>query len=280
MAISTGVNNTSDMLRRLLERQKSTATEIKSPTADTGGGTATGDPRPPAPTGTFPTVGGTMPISVAPRPIDPGFWNMPGGGTSVPTGGGTAQPGLPSTPTPTTTDFGPGNNLIGSQINLPDTSRAELVSQMFNAMTPEMDRQAGLRREDLSRRISGLGRAGMGGVNTSFGDLEALESQRRSELLGKLTAEAGSADINDMFRRAGFLSGERGYQHGLDREAIGDQQTQAAMLAQLGYGFDPTQSGNFTNALMNSANASQSAANAGANQWANLANLGTQMMFR
>jgi len=285
-------NPTSDMLRRMIERQKmsgepqptsmdgetkagltGTGTRTLTNTPTTGGSiptTVTGDQFGPG-SPSYPVGGGGL------RPIDPGFWN-PG---RVPGGGGTMQPMQPAVPpTPTTSDFGPGDNMIGKQIDLPNASREDLVQRMFNAMTPEMDRQAGVRREDLGRRIGALGRAGMGDVNTSFGNLEALESQRRSELLGKLSAEGAAGDINDMFKRADFMRGERGYQHGLDREGIADQQMQAAILAQLGYGFDPTQSGNFTNALMNSANASQSAANANAGQWGNLANLGTQMFFR
>jgi hypothetical protein len=284
MTIATGLNTTSDMLRRLLEQQKtptlaSSADEIQPATT----GTKPAPTLPGAPTtsgGITQLPGATMPISVAPRPRDPGFWNTGGTGTYRPP---TSDP-QPPTPTPgltpTTTEFGPGDNMIGSQINLPETSREELVQRMFNAVTPEMDRQASLRREDLSRRISGLGRAGMGGVNTSFGNLEALESQRRSELLGKLSAEGAAGDISDMFRRAGFMVGERGYQHGLEREAVGDQMTQASMLAQLGYGFDPTQSGNFTNSLMAGQNYYQNSANANQGAWNNLANVGTQMMFR
>lgn len=272
--IAAGTNTTSDPLRSMREQlaeQKRLALSAGSePTPNmplgpvpTGGGTATGDPFGPRPT--FPTVGGT------PRPIDPGFWNpgLPQTGPST-----APAPGL----TPTLTDFGPGDNMIGKQINLPETSREELVQRMFNAVTPEMDRQAGIRREDLSRRIAGLGRAGMGGVNTSFGNLEALEAQRRSELLGKLSAEGASGDISDMFKRAGLMQDERGYQHGLDREAIKDQQIQAALLQQLGFGFDPAQSGNLTNALLGGANTAAQSANASGGFWDTLGSVGANVL--
>lgn len=273
--IAAGTNTTSDPLRSLREQlatQKRLALSAGSePTplgpVPTGGGTATGDPRP-----TFPTVGGTVGTTY-PRPIDPGFWN-PG----IPQAGPSTAPTPTPSPIPTTTEFGPGDNLINKQINLPETSREELVQRMFNAVTPEMDRQAGIRREDLSRRIAGLGRAGMGGVNTSFGNLEALEAQRRSELLGKLSAEGASGDISDMFKRAGLMQDERGYQHGLDREAIKDQQIQAALLQQLGFGFDPAQSGNLTNALLGGANTAAQSANASGGFWDTLGSVGANVL--
>ena len=133
---------------------------------------------------------------------------------------------------------------------------------MFNSVAPELDRQASNRRRDLSRRIAAQGRTGMGAVNTDFGNLEALETMRRSELLGQLSATAAGDDINDVFRRGDHLQEERGFQTGLDRQANADQLQQALLLQQLGLSFDPTQSGNLTNVLTGGGNAAAQSANA------------------
>ena len=271
-----------------IQRQPTMANEL-TPTLK---GTALRRPRTPTSSGTstirsntaIPFTGPTMNVSptdhvrrtadrfrdeFAQQPATPTNPNQPAQPTypqPVATGDPTGQGG--------NTQFGPGENLIGTQFNLPTTNREELVQRMFGALTPEMDRQAALRREALGRQVAGLGRGGMGGVNTAFGTLEAHEAAQRGELLGRLSADAAGADIEDMFRRANFGQTERAYQNQLDLQGQNSQAALMQALQQLGFSFDPVNNANLTNALVGESDARFRSAQSAAAPWGQLAQAG------
>lgn len=228
---------------------------------------------PQGPTGITPVNPGSSVSQPINQPItnDPLTGNGQGGVQipSVPTG---ITPVVPDSTAPSTgnaiTDFGPGNDLVGSQINPQQTAREATTAGQVDtaaqslANAPDrgqialdylknLDQQQANQRQlgiqDIGRSAAKFGRIGSGVVTTSLGDLQSQLNQQREQSLRQLAADAASGTMSDNLNRLGALSGlegqqfgqnqsarnelrtERGYQYGLSQDAL-NQQIQNRLL--------------------------------------------------
>lgn len=158
---------------------------------------------------------------------------------------------------PSMQSFGPGSNLIGTQINpnaAPDTqaARTQVGSNLASLQGPDRfalaqdalktfdqnqanGEKLGIR--DIGRNAAAGGRLGSGTINTELGDLQSNLSQQRDQYTRGLINDASSQTLSDRLaslngaesglgtlsgldtQQQNALRGERGYQAGLDQQA-------------------------------------------------------------
>lgn len=202
--------------------------------------TVSAQPMVPQPQGAGATGAGPMIAPMAPQPLGP--LNPPAA----------AAGGVPGT-----SSFGPGNNLIGTQINPTpsgDTiaARTQLGTQLGGLQGPDRkalaldalktfdQNQADTEKlgvQDIGREAAAAGRLGSGMVSTSLGDLQTQLAQKRDQEVRGLASDVAGKTLDDRLAALGgtesglgqlsgldtgaadALRGERGYQTGLDQTA-------------------------------------------------------------
>ncbi len=161
--------------------------------------------------------------------------------------------------TPPTQQFGPGNNLIGTQFNPTASeglqgvqqdvfsdleglrtgpSRAELASQAFNQIQEGSAPRFQSELRDVGRRAAALGRIGSGVTTSELGDVQVTRERDLDRLRRGLSTDAAGRELEDRFRQLGAtqgvsgqlfgqeqsqrgeLRGERGFQTALDQQGI------------------------------------------------------------
>jgi hypothetical protein len=172
---------------------------------------------------------------------------------------GPITPYQPQTPPGPINQFGPGDNLIASQVNpvnrgdtesvrsavmalLGQTSggasRGDIAAdtlKRFDEQQAESDRIA---QQEIGRSAAKFGRLGSGVTTTQVGDYGERSAIARERERARLAGEVADQDIGDRFARVGAaqdvygqfsgadvgarneVRGERGYQAGLDQQAL------------------------------------------------------------
>ena len=150
-----------------------------------------------------------------------------------------------SLPQAGTQDFGPGNNIIGQQIN-PGTfnpeqdtqntrgmvndllqsttnspSRLDLAQQAFKTLDENTNDQRQRGIQQTGQAAARLGRLGSGMVTTDLGNLEDRLQQNRDQALRGLSVETAGQQLQDQFGRLGAAQGVYGQQFGADQGTAG-----------------------------------------------------------
>jgi hypothetical protein len=225
-----------------------------------------------APAGYSDASMGLDPNALKPRPLRPlqqPF--MPGATPLGPLAPGSPQPGTVPAPLSTatapapsigvqlgspipplqTTSFGPGNNLVGAQINptaSPDTAAARTqLGSLFsdigaqapnrlaiaqNALKTFDEQQADQEKlgvQNIGREAAAAGRLGSGMVSTSLGDLQTQLNRAREQETRGLAGEVAGQTLNDRLAALSGTEGALGELSGLDTQA------QTALRGERGY---------------------------------------------
>jgi hypothetical protein len=173
---------------------------------------------------------------VLPPPPAAGGLGLPGGGSvSPPVPGSGAQPGgQPSVPYAALSGFGPGNDLIGTQIApTAGPDRAALAGQAYDLIAQQAEPAYQQQLRTVGQDAAKFGRIGSGLTTSQLGDVQALHQRDLNQAQQALSINAGGQTLADQAALRGELRGERGYQGGLQTQAQQDAINQQLVQDQL-----------------------------------------------
>lgn len=187
-------------------------------------------PQPPTPVSTMPGMRLTVPLG---KPADANPW-MVGPGSSP-----ANPPAPPTTPTPVpvapppavqqatatpgaaTTNFGPGNDLVGTQITpSSQVNRTQLAQNTLKDWDAQNAPQLAAGFRAVGQNAAKFGRIGAGMTTNDLTGLQATYDRNRMEMANNLASGLASDTVNDERANRAELRGERGYQNDLSQQAI------------------------------------------------------------
>jgi hypothetical protein len=215
-------------------------------------------------------AGAPAPATPLPRLTPPDQASDIGG--SIPGGelGQIAPPGTPVAPDPAqtpapvssaptlpgvdATTYGPGNDLLSTQINPTATDRGAIAQSYLDAFDTRAAPQIRDQIRAVGQRAASLGRLGMGDTAVETLNPYTDYLKERAALASQLAGQSAEGQIADEANARAELRGERDYQTGRSDKAITDAINQWIMqqqerdkefqrgteLGQLGYGNSPS----------------------------------------
>jgi hypothetical protein len=170
-----------------------------------------------------------------------------------------AQPSAPVSSAPTlpgvdATTYGPGNDLLSTQISPTATDRGAIAQQYLDAFDTRAAPQIRDQIRAVGQRAASLGRLGMGDTAVEALNPYTDYLKERAALASQLAGQSAEGQIADERSNRAELRGERDYQTGRSDKSITDAINQWIMqqqerdkefqrgtqLGQLGYGNSPS----------------------------------------
>lgn len=188
---------------------------------------------------------GTQPL-VNPGPAGPAVNPGPGGTVSPPpsTGGPAVNPGVPGALQPATaqpqvpyaslSSYGPGNDLIGTQIApTAGPDRAALAQQSYDLLQQQAEPAYQQQLRQVGQDAAKFGRIGSGLTTSALGDVQSQHQRDLSQAQQNLSINAAGQTLADQSALRSELRGERTYEGGQQTQAQQDAINQQILQDQL-----------------------------------------------